>query len=163
MIVGRLVRIATLPLVSVLFVVFMPVVHANEQIQASGIDAITLSPVSTRLADGNTFIDFTYVESWQGTIEGTRVGTGSVVIHPDGSVNAQVSGVFTGTIAGRSGTAAIRFSVSGTFASAVGIFTVTDGTGGLAGVHGQGTDAGAATGPTTFGATYSAKVHFSAP
>jgi hypothetical protein len=132
-------------------------------IPASGTDAITLSPVSTRAADGNTFIDFTYVESWQGTFDGTRVGSGSLVIHPDGSVNAQVSGIFTGTIAGRSGTAVMRFTVTGTFASATAIGSVTDGTGGLAGVHAVVTDAGSATSPTSFAATYSGEVHFSSP
>ena len=133
------------------------------RIPASGTDAITLSPVSARTADGNTLIDFTYVESWQGTFDGTRVGSGSLVVHPDGSVNAQASGIFTGTIAGRSGTAVMRSSVTGTFALATAIITVTDGTGGLAGVHAVGTDAGSATGPTSFAATYSGEVHFSSP
>lgn len=132
-------------------------------IPASGTDAITLSPVSTRAADGNTFIDFTYVESWQGTFDGTRVGSGSLVIHPDGSVNAQGSGIFTGMIAGRSGTAVIHASVTGSLGSPTAIFTVTDGTGGLAGVHAVGTDAGSATSPTSFAATYSGEVHFSSP
>ena len=132
-------------------------------IPAAGTDEITLSPVSTRAADGNTFIDFTYVESWQGTLVGTRVGSASLVIHPDGSFNTQISGIFTGTIAGRSGTAVMTATAKGTFASARAIFVVTHGTGGLAGVHVEGTDAGSATGPTSFAAIYSGKVHFSSP
>ena len=42
-------------------------------------------------------------------------------------------------------------------------FTVTDGTGGLAGVHAEGTEAISATGPLSVAATYSGVVHFSAP
>jgi hypothetical protein len=159
----RSLRVAMLPLLSVFWLVLGPVAYADETFPATGTDEITFSPVSTRTADGNTFIDFTYVESWQGTIVGTRVGSGSLVIHPDGSLNAKASGVFTGTIAGLSGTATMNATASGTFASASAIFTVTDGTGGLAGVHVQGSDMGSAIGPTTFAATYSAKVHFSGP
>ena len=132
-------------------------------IPAAGTDEITLSPVSARTADGNTFVDFTYVESWQGTLNGTRVGSGTFVLHPDGSFNTQISGIFRGTIAGRSGTAVMSATAKGTFASARAIFVVTRGTGGLAGVHVVGTDTGSATGPTSFAAIYSGKVHFSSP
>ena len=159
----RLLSKASLAFATVLWLVLAPTVYAEETFPASGTEATTLSPVSTRAADGNTFIGFTLAESWQGTFAGTRVGSGSVVIHPDGSIDAQSSGIFTGTIAGRSGTAVMRFHVSGTFAAATVIFTVTDGTGGLTGVHGEGTEAVSATGPLSVAGTYSAVVHFSAP
>src|SRR6266699_4162732 len=101
----RLLSRASLAFVPVLWLVLAPTVYAEETVPASGTEATTLSPVSTRAADGNTFIGFTLAESWQSTFAGTRVGLGSVVIHPDGSIDAQSSGIFTGTIAGRSGTA----------------------------------------------------------
>jgi len=159
----RFLSMGSLASIAVLWLAVAPPVYADEIVPASGSSANVLTPVSIRVADDNTFIDYTYVERWQGTIDGTRVGSGSLVIHPDGSVNAQASGVFTGTIAGRSGTALLRISVSGTLVSAAGNFSMTDGTGGLAGVHAEGTDAAFPTGPTSFGATYSAVVHFSAP
>lgn len=98
-----------------------------------------------------------------GIFDGTRVGSGELVIHADGSFNTINSGTFTGTIAGRSGTAEMSFRGSGTFASAGGTYTVTGGTGGLAGVHAEGNDSGSATGPTSFAGRYSFKVQFSAP
>src|SRR5260370_24908089 len=122
----RLLSRASLAFVPVLWLVLAPTVYAEETVPASGTEATTLSPVSTRAADGNTFIGFTLAESWQGTFAGPRVGSGSVVIHPDGSIDAQSSGIFTGTIAGRSGTAVVRFPLSGGFFVATVIFTVTD-------------------------------------
>lgn len=159
----RLLRRASVAIVPVLWLVLAPTVYAEEAIPAGGTETTTLSPVSTRTADGNTVIGFTLVEIWQGTFGGTRVGSGSLVIHADGSINAESSGILTGTIAGRSGTALLRFHVSGTFAAATATFTVTDGTGGLAGVHAEGTEAISATGPLSVAATYSGVVHFSAP
>jgi len=159
----RLLSRASLVCVPVLWLFLAPTVYAEQAVPASGTEATTLSPVSTRTADGNTFIGFTLAEGWQGTFGGTRVGSGSVVVHADGTIDAQSSGVFTGTIAGRSGTAVMRFHVSGTFAAATVNFTVTDGTGGLAGVHAEGTEAVSATGPMSVAGTYSALVHFSGP
>src|SRR5260370_41198335 len=143
----RLLSRASLAFVPVLWLVVAPTVYAEETVPASGTEATTLSPVSTRAADGNTFIGFTLAESWQGTFAGTRGGSGSVVVHPDGSIDAQSSGIFTGTIAGRSGTAVIRFHLSGGFSGATGSFPLTDGTCGLAGGPSRGTGAGASTRP----------------
>src|SRR5260370_13784687 len=111
----RLLSTASLAFVPVLWLVLAPTVYAEQTVPASGTEATTLSPVSTRAADGNTFIGFTLAESWQGTFAGTPVGAGSAGIHPDGAIDAQSSGIFTGTIAGRSGTAVVRVPISGTF------------------------------------------------
>ena len=156
-------RLATLALVSALGLAVAPAVYANELVQANGTFTVSFSPVSLRTADGNTFIDYTFSTRMLGAFEGTRTGSGSLVIHPDGSFNTENSGIFTGTIAGASGTAVIRERASGTFASAAASFSVGHGTGGLAGVHAEGTDSGSATGPTSFAGTYSVKMHFSAP
>lgn len=143
---------------SVLAVASASNVLAEEPTPVSGTFSATISPFATRSADGNTFIDFTFVEQFQGTISGTRVGTGLLIIHPDGTVNVRDSGLFSGSIDGSSGSAVLSASISGTFASIAANFVVTDGTGGLAGVHVQGTGGGGATGPTTFAGTYSGQM-----
>lgn len=137
--------------------------YADEPVEGSGTFTILFSPIPERTADGNTFIDYTFTETSLGIVDGTRVGSGELVIHADGSFNTANTGIFTGTIAGRSGTAEMDYRGSGTFASAGGTYTVTDGMGGLAGVHAAGNDSGSATGPTTFAGTNSFRVNFSAP
>src|SRR5205085_3803761 len=98
---------------AVLVLASAPPVYAAAPTPASGSFAATISPAGTRSADGNTFISFSFVEDFQGTLTGTRVGTGRLVIHPDGTINARVSGLFTGSIAGASGTAILSDSLSG--------------------------------------------------
>ena len=159
----RLGRTITVLVGSVLGLAAAPTVHADEPFQGSGTFTISFSPSPERTADGNTFIDYTFTESSLGIVDGTRFGSGELVIHADGSFNTSNTGIFTGTIAGRSGTAEMDFRGSGTFASAGGSYTVTHGMGGLAGVHAEGTDSGSATGPTTFAGTTSFKVNLSAP
>ena len=154
-------RLAVLPSVSALWLAVAPAVHADQPAAATGTFTISFSPTSVRTADGNTLFDYTFAEHMLGTFDGTRVGSGFAVIHADGTLNTANSGTFTGTIAGKSGTAVMRYSGSGTFAAAAGSFTVTEGTGELAAVHAEGTDAGSATGPTSLAGTYSFKVHFS--
>jgi hypothetical protein len=160
--VRRWVRMVTLSMVSVLSLAVAPAVYADESVQASGTFTVSFSPVSVRTADGNAFIDYTFSEHMLGTFDGTRVGSGWLVIHPDGSLKTANSGVFRGTIAGASGTAIMYYRGSGTFASAGGRFRVTNGTGGLAGIHANGIDSGSATGPTSFAGTYTFTVHFDA-
>jgi hypothetical protein len=140
-------------------------VVAQASTPMSGTDTFTISfvPVVERTADGNTMIDYTFVDHETGIVDGTRIGSGELDIHADGSFNTQNSGIFTGSIAGRSGTAEATFAGPGTFASASGNYTVTNGTGGLAGVHAEGKVSGSATGPTTFVGTNEFKVIFSAP
>jgi hypothetical protein len=142
----------------VLAVVLAPAADAASPAPASGSFVANISPVGLRPAAGNTFITFTFVETFQGTMAGTRVGSGTLLIHPDGTINVRDSGLFTGSIAGASGTAILSASISGTLASVTGNYLVTDGTDGLAGVHVEGTAAGGAAGPTTFAGTYSGKV-----
>ncbi len=71
-----------------------------------------------------------------GTFEGGGVGTERDVIHPNGTVTIQSSGVFSGTVNGRSGTCVISVEVNVPHTSH---WVVDQGTGGLAGLHGQGT------------------------
>lgn len=159
----RLVRMVVLPAVMLLGLATAPAVYAEEPVQGGGTFTISFLPVVERLADGNTFIDYTFIENSVGIVDGTRAGSGELVIHADGSFNTENTGIFTGAIAGRSGTAQMDFRGSGTFASAGGTYTVTHGVDGLAGVHAEGSDSGSATGPTTFAGTNSFKVNLSTP
>ena len=158
----RLVRLMALPFVMGLGLALAPAVYADEPVQGSGAFTVSFSPAFERIADGNTFIDYTFTENTVGIVEGTRVGAGELVIHADGSFNTENAGTFTGTIAGRSGTAEIEYRASGTFALAGGTLHLIYGAGGLAGVHAEGNDSGSATSPTSFAGTISFKVNFSA-
>jgi hypothetical protein len=140
------------------------VAQASTPISGGGTFQFNLTPVSSRAADGNTFITYTFHETISGIISGTRDGQGSLVIHPDGTVNVSDSGVFSGTIAGSApGTARLIANASGTFASVTAQGVFSDGAAGLAGVHGQAFVTGAATGPTSFGGAYTARAQFGAP
>ncbi len=138
--------------------VLAPNAYASTPSPLSGTFSATIAPVASRSADGNTFISFTFNEIFTGTISGTRVGTGRLVIHADGTINARDSGLFSGSVAGASGTAILSASISGTFSAIAADFVVTDGAGGLSQIHVEGTAAGAATGPATFAGTYSGQV-----
>jgi hypothetical protein len=160
-VIRRLVSVGLVVFASAVAVASAPAANAAAPTPASGSFAATISPVGTQMADGNTFITFTFVEEFEGTLTGTRVGTGRLVVHPDGTVNARDSGLFTGSIGGRSGTAVLSASISGTFAAFAANFVVTDGTGDLSGIHVEGTAAGAATGPVSFAGTYSGQLNSS--
>ncbi|HXO58472.1 MAG TPA: DUF3224 domain-containing protein [Candidatus Acidoferrum sp.] len=90
---------------------------------------------SIRLADGNTFVTETITGVIAGTIVGTIRDVGTIILHPDGTLN--VSGVETCvcTVAGRSGTFVDRFEASGVGLSATGPFTVISSTGALSNLH----------------------------
>lgn len=159
----RIVAIVAGAIAGICFVGTSLPAFAGEVVRGSGTFTISFLPVVERLADGNTFIDYTFTENSFGILRGTRVGHGELVIHADGSFNTANTGIFTGTLAGRSGTAEMDYRGSGNFSLAGGTYTVTRGTGGLAGAHAQGTDSGSATSGTTFAGTNSFKVNFSAP
>jgi hypothetical protein len=139
--------------------VLAPTAYASAPTPLSGAFNATIVPVASRSADGNTIIFFTFNETFTGTMIGTRVGTGTLVVRPDGTLHICDIGLFTGTIAGTSGTARITGVASGVFSSLTGRFRVSDGDGGLSGVHGEGSFVGSATGPVSFAGTYSGQVH----
>ncbi len=136
-----------------------PAVWASTSTETTGAWVITLTPQAVSFADGNTFIGFTLAETITGTVAGTRVGAGRLVIHPDGTLNAHDAGTFTGTAGGAVGTGTMLVEASGTFTALTGQVFLSDGTGGLAGVHGNFRIVGAAIGPTTFAGTYTGQVH----
>jgi uncharacterized membrane protein len=130
----------------------------------TGTFILTFEPVSVWQADGNTVTDFTFHEQISGSIAGMRVGTGTLVVHPDGTVTADDAGVFTGTVDGVPGSVIIAVRAEGTFASltAIATFDGSSGTGGLRGLRGTVRVTGAATGPTTLAGSYEGQVHFQA-
>ena len=92
--------------------------------------------ISVRTAGPNTIITSSITGCLHGTFEGTSVGTERDVIHPNGTLTGQASGVFSGTVNGRSGTCVFSLEVNVPHTSH---WVVDQGTGDLAGLHGQGT------------------------
>jgi hypothetical protein len=126
---------------------------------ANGTFDNTVTYTGARSADGNTILPFTFVERIEGTFTGTRVGTGTLILHPDGTLNVHNSGVFTGTVAGSApGTLILRAEASGTLSAVTGHFDGTIGTGGLSGITAHGSVAGAAVSQIEFVGTYSGQV-----
>jgi hypothetical protein len=95
--------------------------------------------ISVQSRGPNTIITLSETGCFHGTFEGTWVGTEQDVIHPNGTVTIQASGVFSGTVNERSGTCVISSAVSLTRNGDVTHWVVDQGTGDLAGLHGQGT------------------------
>ncbi len=133
-------------------------------VPVTGTFLFTFKPGSARQTDGNTVTDFTFHEQLSGSIAGTRVGTGALVVHPDGTVTVEDTGRFTGTVAGMRGSVNADLRGEGTFASftASARFDGSSGTGGLKGLRGTVRVTGAATGPTTLAGSYEGQVRFQA-
>src|SRR5262249_33623982 len=111
--------------------------------------------LENRVADGNTFITAMQPFTVSGTLMGTEVLTFHEVIHPNGTVDIQSFGVFTGTVNGRAGTVLSRNVSTGDSNSQAGHFTLFGGTDALATLHAEGawTFIGSA-------GTYSGSFHF---
>ena len=96
--------------------------------------------ISVQTAGPNTIITLSETACSRGTFEGTLVNIERDVIHPNGTVTLQASGVFSGTVNGRSGTCVTSSTVALTRNGDVTHWVVDQGTGDLAGLHGQGTN-----------------------
>jgi len=87
----------------------VPALSSAAPVEASGTwDDCNFAP-SFRTAGPNTVETVGITENFFGTLTGTYVGTESDVIYADGSATFHGSGIFTGNVAGRSGTAAYRY------------------------------------------------------
>ena len=95
--------------------------------------------ISQEVFGSNTVTILEITACFHGTFEGTWVGTERDVFRADGTGTVQASGVFSGTVNGRSGTTVFSLEVSVTRNGDVSHWVVDQGTGGLAGLHGQGT------------------------
>lgn len=135
-------------------------VRASTALTAAGSFTSTVAITSVRVADGNTFVTGTEVQLLTGSLAGIRVAEGVEVIHPDGTFEANDTGTFTGTVAGRTGTIVITGNSRGTGLTGSGQLVADRGTLGLADMHGQGTFEPTITGPTSAAGTYSIQLSF---
>jgi hypothetical protein len=100
---------------------------------------VTVTTTSTRTAGGNTFITLPRTAVVSGTFTGTSTDEVLLVMHANGTTSLRGEGTCVCTVEGRSGTFDYRFGGSGIFpTSASGRYVVGHGTGGLAGIHGEG-------------------------
>ena len=133
------VRLHLLLMASVIAIAF-PALAGAAPVAASGTwDDCNFAPVF-RAAGPNLVGSVGITENFFGTLDGTYVGTERDVVHADGSANFHGSGVFTGNVAGRSGTATYRYegtAPAGQQASAT--WVLIGMTGSLASVKGHGT------------------------
>jgi len=150
---------AALPLLASLLL--LPA-SANASTLSSGSGSFTATGevIGIQQADGNTIVTATEVQTLTGVLSGTRVASGITIFHPDGTFTAHDSGTFTGTIDGRTGSITISGASSGTGNTGSGQIVGDRGTGGLAGLHLQGTFQPVITGPTTAEGTLSIRFHF---
>jgi hypothetical protein len=126
----------------------------------SGSFTATGDVISVQQADGNTIVTATEVQTLTGVLTGTRVASGTMTFHPDGTFTARDTGTFTGTIDGKTGSITISGASTGTGNTGTGQIVGDHGTGGLAGLHLQGTFQPVVTSATTAEGTYSIQFHF---
>jgi hypothetical protein len=150
--------LAALPLLASLFL--LPAAHASTLSSGSGSFTATGEVISVRQADGNTIVTATEVQTLTGVLTGTRVASGIMIFHPDGTFTAHDTGTFTGAVDGRTGSITISGASSGTGNTGSGQIVGDRGTGGLAGLHLQGTFQPVVTSATTADGTYSVQFHF---
>lgn len=135
---------------------------AGASVLSSGSGSFTTTGqvISVRQAGGNTIVTATEIQTLTGALTGTRIAVGIEIFHPDGSFTAHDSGTFTGTVDGRAGSLIISGASSGTGTTGDGQIVGDRGTGGLAGLHLQGTFQPVITSSTTAEGTYSVQFHF---
>ena len=102
---------------------------------------------AVRAGGPNLTVSVGITENFSGTLDGTYAGTERDQVYANGSATFHGAGVFTGSIDGRSGTAAYTYQGS----APAGVpfratWALTGLSGDLLGVHGQGTFGGAFTG-----------------
>ena len=125
----------------------LPNAQAAQPIPASGSTTDRECVVGNVPNGPNTIITLNIKATLTGTLTGTWCGTERDVVFPDGSETIHASGVFTGTVSGKSGTAVFTLLGEADKASPLGTFggvgaavtwVMDQGTGGLAGLHGHG-------------------------
>jgi hypothetical protein len=110
-------------------------------------------------AGGNTIWHNTGTHVISGDIVGTVQWSGTLIVHADGTDNFEAQGTFTGSILGSSlGTMSFKFEGQGSGAAFHGNFVQGQGTGGLSGMHVQGTFTGSFTSLTTAVGSVTGKV-----
>ena len=141
---------------------FIGMVYAKPSTPVSGTivltDVVATSPPKVAGNSDNRFIVMAIEEQWDGDIVATgttisywTVHNAPLFVNPDAWVNVHEKLILDGEILGVSGTVTMELVVSGT----KGHWTIIDGTGGLANVHGQGKLS-----LETMPYSYTGKVHF---
>jgi len=142
---------------------YIGMVHAKPPTQVSGnivfASIVPAGPPKVAGKSDNLVRMFNIVEDWSGDIEGTGTTEAKWIIHnaplignPDAWVKAHAIITFSDVmVMGKSGTLTIELVLSGT----KGHWTIMDGTGELANIHGEGTGS-TATEPFT----YTGLIHF---
>ncbi len=120
----------------------LPRAEAGPPIPSTGYSIDCEHVISVQTVGRNTIITLSETGCFHGTFEGTWVGTERDVIHPNGTVSIQASAVFSGTVNERSGTCVTSLQAALTRNGDVTHWVVDQGTGDLAGLHGQGTTLG---------------------
>ena len=107
--------------------------QAGSKIAAAGVISVVSNvPDSVKQAGRTTITQATAVVTFDGTLNGPATEIYTQVEPPNGSVRQHGKGFFDGTIAGRTGMLEYVFHGGATGGQIV----VTNGTGGLAGIHG---------------------------
>lgn len=133
-----------------------PAVATPPSAVTGGFAVVSFTPTGSRTAGGNTFITGERTAVIFGTFTGAATDTVELVIHSNGTTSIRGDGTCTCTIGGLAGTFDYRFEGSGMFPTSVsGRFVVRHGTGGLEGLHAQGSFSG-----NFFVANLDGKYHF---
>jgi uncharacterized protein DUF3224 len=113
-----------------------------------------------------TMVIVTITEQYTGSLSGSYVGTEWDIIRADGSATFIGQGVFTGSVGQQTGSAQMRYAgTASASGAALAHWEMSNGSGDLARVHGQGTFEGTALDPTPqcaipYGGTYAGEIHF---
>jgi hypothetical protein len=136
-------RILRAVLLVVVTAALSPAVAAAGSPSVSGTwDDCNFAPIVST-AGPNTIVTIGITENFQGPMSGSYVGTERDVIYANGGATFHGSGVFTGTIAGQTGTATYRYEgVAPVGAPFHASWVLIGWTGGLASAQGQGTFTG---------------------
>ncbi len=151
---ARLIALTTMLLLSL---VAASPASATESVVGSGTNiASAFQPGPARQADGNLIIDYTVQGTLAGIFSGPYTGSGTIFFHSDGSRHVREVSTCDCTVLGRTGTLTTYVEGNGPDLNNVEATIVGFGSGGLAGLHFQGTAKQVDGGPETM----SVRVHF---
>jgi hypothetical protein len=150
---------AAVPLL-VPLLLFSASANASTLSSGSGHFSTTGEVISIRQVGGNVIVTATEVQTLTGALNGIRTATGIQIFHSDGTFTANDSGTFTGTIGGRTGSITISGASTGVGNTGDGQIVGDRGSGGLAGLHLQGTFQPVITSASTADGTYAIRFHF---
>jgi hypothetical protein len=143
---GKLVMAVPLSLLVVpALLLLAPLASASSNVPSNGTPAIgflnngSITITGTTVGNGYTIYAYTSTHTLNGTDTGTVVGTGAETLYADGYWTSHGTATFTGTIDGIQGTAIYTYQAQGVGNNAEGSFVFGHGTGGLVGVHEEGT------------------------